>query len=224
MAVIALALERSVLTPYIYAVAGVGGVLAGCFILIQLTGNQRGFGSLFWLWMVASGVLWGRGPAYAAALLGTLVMYLYFFPPGDMVGLATFLISMLVAAYITGLAHTPLRTSVPVARTHGFWSHQASGDYGADCTSGEREADAFLLRLRTARKFFMLGWMVRDMIARGTYTGLEAGFFHRISKACNENAGFPGVSLLSEHDPDGFDLQPGVVEPDSEVGPPPVGH
>jgi hypothetical protein len=224
MAVTALALERSVLTPYVYAVLGVGGVLAGCLLLIQLTGNQRGFGSLFWVWMVASGVLWGRGPAYAAAMLGTLVMYLHFFPAGDTVGLATFLVSMLVAAHITGLAHAPHRRTVPVVRTHGFWTHQASGDYGADCAHGEREAEAFLLRLNTARKFFILGWMVRDMIARGRFSGIEAGFFHRISESCAENAGFSGVSLFSQDDPKNLDVQPRIVEPDSEVRPPPVGH
>jgi hypothetical protein len=219
-----LALERPVFTPYLYVIAGVGGVLGACFVLIQLTGNQRGFGSLFWVWMVASGVLWGRGPAYASAVLGTIVMYLYFFPPHDTVGLATFLLSMLVAAYVTGFAHAPRRASVPVVPRGRFWSHQASGDYAADCAVGEEEADTFLRRLSWEQKLYALGWLVRDMIANGRFTGVEAGFFHRISQACLNSSEFPAVNLIAQHNPEEVNLQPGVVEADREVRPPPVGH
>jgi hypothetical protein len=224
MGVMPLALERHALTPYCYAVLGVGGVLAGCFVLIQLTGNQRGFGSLFFVWTVAGGVLWGRGPAFASAVLGTLVMYLYFFPPGDTVGLSTFLLSILVAAYITGFAHTSHRASVPVVIASRFWNHQASGNYGADCTVGEEEAETFLRRLSWEQKLYALGWLVRDMIARGRFTGVEAGFFHRISQACLNSSEFPSVNLIAQHNPEEVDLQPGVVEADREVRPPAVGH
>jgi hypothetical protein len=224
MGVTALALERSVLTPYVYAVAGVGGVLAGCFILIQLTGNQRGFGALFFVWTVAGGVLWGRGPAYVAGLAGTLMMYLYFFPPNDTVGLATYLTCILAAAHITGLGHTPHRASVPVVPASRFWNHHASGDYGADCSAGEEEAEAFLRRLSWEQKLYALGWLVRDMIARGRFTGIEAGFFHRISEACLNSSEFSAVKLIAQNNPKDVDLQPGVVEPDREVRPPPVGH
>jgi hypothetical protein len=223
MGVAPLALERSVLTPYFYTVVGVGGVLAGCFVLIQLNGNQRGFGSLFWLWMVVAGVLWGRGPAFTAALLGTLVMYLYFFPPNDTVGLTTFLGTMLVAAYITGLAHKPRLAAVPVVVSRGHWSPHGSGDYAADCEVGAQEAEAFLRRLTWEQKLYALGWLVRDMITHGRFTGVEAGFFHRISQACL-NSSEIDLRLVSEHNPQDVDLQPGVVQADGEVRPPPVGH
>ena len=47
---------------------------------------------------------------------------------------------------------------------------------------GARRADTFLQQLQMGEKKYVLGWMVRDMMADRRLTGLEVGFFHRLSE------------------------------------------
>jgi hypothetical protein len=75
---------------------------------------------------------------------------------------------------------------------HGcdWWSVTAAGDYAADCNTGVQLAEEFLRHLNRNRELCRtseLGWIVRDMIAKGRFTGLEVGFFSRISRACPDH-------------------------------------
>jgi hypothetical protein len=217
-----MAFPRSRTAPYFFVVLGVGSVLAVCDLLIRVSGNQRGLAALFWVTIFASGLLWGRWPAMLAAVLSSLSIALHIFPSTDVVGTTVVAMSMVGAAYLTGFAHTA-KTNLPALRTRGFWDFAPSGDYAEDCATGEQEAEAFLRRLSWEQKLYALGWLVRDMIAGGRFTGVEAGFFHRISLACL-NSSEINLRLVAEHNPQHINLQPGVVDPDGEVRPPPISH
>lgn len=66
------------------------------------------------------------------------------------------------------------------------WTAEETGDYAADCDEGTRLAEQFLRDLNAdpEHRLPLLGWLVRDMIAKGRFGGLEVGFFDRISRAC----------------------------------------
>jgi hypothetical protein len=67
------------------------------------------------------------------------------------------------------------------------------------------------------REAFLLGFIARDMIARGTYGGAEAGFFHRISMALLGANALP-LATLNDHAKDA-DIEHRVVEVDDNVKP-----
>lgn len=64
-----------------------------------------------------------------------------------------------------------------------FWSLETSGDYADDCRRGREAAIEWEKSL-----FFgeiaapLLGSVVRSMIQKGRYGGLEAGFFQQIAE------------------------------------------
>jgi hypothetical protein len=76
-----------------------------------------------------------------------------------------------------------------------WWSIEGTGDYLIDCGAGARLAEEFLRYHNATREHFILGWIVRDMIAKGRFTGVEVGFFRRISRACPDH---PLLRLTSD--------------------------
>ena len=74
-------------------------------------------------------------------------------------------------------------SDAPAAGSNPWWRDPPSGgDYASDCDEGARRADTFLQQLQMGEKKYVLGWMVRDMMADRRLTGLEVGFFHRLSE------------------------------------------
>ncbi len=79
---------------------------------------------------------------------------------------------------------------------YDFWSVEETGDFVADCNEGVRLAEEFLRELNAKNSMAKLGWIVRDMIAKGRFSGLEVGFFSRISWACVDD---PFLRLTADH-------------------------
>jgi hypothetical protein len=73
-------------------------------------------------------------------------------------------------------------------RGRDFWTVKETGDYLVDYEAGERLAEQFLRYLNLdpdiGLGLSVLGWIARDMIAKGRFEGLEVGFFYRVSRAC----------------------------------------
>lgn len=67
---------------------------------------------------------------------------------------------------------------------------QPSGDWLSDCSTGRAYARAFLAEVRNPSRP-LLNWIVRDMIQRGRYSGIEAGFFAAIQESLD---GLPSSS------------------------------
>jgi hypothetical protein len=82
------------------------------------------------------------------------------------------------------------------ATERDWWSVTATGGYADDCNKGVRQAEEFLRHFnRDHGERSELGWIVRDMIAKGRFTGLEVGFFSRISDALPDH---PLLRLTSD--------------------------
>jgi len=64
---------------------------------------------------------------------------------------------------------------------YDFWCIPATGNYERDCAEGERLASEYVLRMQMHPRPGMLGWIVRDMIAKGRFSGVEVGFFQGLS-------------------------------------------
>lgn len=64
-----------------------------------------------------------------------------------------------------------------------FWCPVRTGDWAADNIAGRQYADRLILELQGEVKGpNFLGSIVRDMIRKGTYSGVEVGFFQRIAE------------------------------------------
>ncbi len=61
----------------------------------------------------------------------------------------------------------------------------ASGDHLLDCEAGAQQAQEFLRTLAKGDGHYLLGWIVRDMIESGKFSGVEIGFFGALSRALN---------------------------------------
>ena len=125
-------------------------------------------------------------------------------------------ISMFLAAYYIGGFQVPQTTntlarfagSLPFVRNRKrdetdeaprcFWDVTASGRWVADCEVGHEYARIYIER----RKRFgapLLGWIVRDMIAAGQYSGVEAGFMGGIARQLPSRQTMPLVLVSDEH-------------------------
>ena len=120
-------------------------------------------------------------------------------------------LSMLAAAFVGSLARRPVpRTEAPATPERRFpfqsarlkngfdgdvqshaawWDVQETGHWSHDCYIGAEYGRIFLAESKHLSIRPMLGWIVRDMIARGRFTGVEAGFVNAIAaKALDEPA------------------------------------
>lgn len=62
-----------------------------------------------------------------------------------------------------------------------FWAVSPTGRWELDRFIGRKLADEFLLYYQQDRFQSLLGLIVKDMIAKGRFTGIECGFFTRLS-------------------------------------------
>lgn len=140
-----------------------------------------------------------------AAVLSTLA-YHYFFA-GDWSWVApnhaqlTIYISMFVVACLVSPnseTPNPLRVldaghDLPFTRKDGspngmhrsgrrYWDVERSGVWGKDCHLGSEYARIYLARIVRGEPRPMLAWVIHDMIRRGKWSGVEAGFASAIER------------------------------------------
>ena len=65
-----------------------------------------------------------------------------------------------------------------------YWDVQPSGNWAEDCQVGGEYARIFLNRVRASEPGPILGWIIRDMIQKGQYSGVECGFAQGIASHC----------------------------------------
>jgi len=89
----------------------------------------------------------------------------------------------LAKRFATPYIHEMLTRWLPKRGRAGydFWNAAATGNYERDCAEGERLASEYVLRMQMQPRPAMLGWIARDMIAKGRFSGVEVGFFQGIS-------------------------------------------
>lgn len=196
---------------FLLATLAVVGCVAICEVLI-LMGAVRGYGGVFWIPVVWASQKCSLAIGLWAAALGCSVYYLLYVPPRfeigtDLIGYIVLLASMMsVAMSVSSEAHTR-RALVRIT----------PDDYAEACARGERNGAEFLKMLSFGRQFFVLGWTVREMIQKGSFSGDEVGFFHTISQALlNE--------LPPNHTPEDLNGQGWVVDIDRKVVADPVCH
>lgn len=64
-----------------------------------------------------------------------------------------------------------------------FWCPARTGDWAADNITGRLYADRVISELQgEAKAPNFLGSIVRDMVRKGIYSGVEVGFFQRIAE------------------------------------------
>jgi len=62
-----------------------------------------------------------------------------------------------------------------------YWSPKISDDWHDDTVRGRAYADEVIAFIREHRNPTILGHVIKAMIGKGGYTGVEVGFFHRLS-------------------------------------------
>jgi hypothetical protein len=208
-----------------YAIVTLGVVfLTGVCQGMEQAGIHRGYGALFWLVVVGSALWLGMGPSLYAAVLSAVTFDFFFVPPQGLLALNAPLLFVASGKLIVAFAisHTMRRQqSTAMAVSGQFWQGGEGADWCADSDAGGHKGDDYLLRLTAAREGFLLGFIARDMIARGTYGGAEAGFFHRISMALLGANSLP-LAALNDHAKNA-DMEHRVVEVDDDVKPRAVG-
>jgi hypothetical protein len=73
-----------------------------------------------------------------------------------------------------------------------YWNVKPSGDYAEECELGSKYARLVLPFLKFNLGPALLGWIIKDMIARGECSGIEIGFAHTLG----EHLGFARGSLF----------------------------
>lgn len=68
------------------------------------------------------------------------------------------------------------------ARCVDFWSPKGTGDWEHDTRLGKRYADEMIHWIREHKNPTIFGHIVKSMIGKGGYSGVEVGFYHRISE------------------------------------------
>lgn len=76
--------------------------------------------------------------------------------------------------------HEPV--GLPFAQGCNHWAVAETGDWVTDAHNGEVCAAALVAELRHGAGGETLAWAIRDMIARGRYSGLEAGFASALAR------------------------------------------
>ncbi len=64
-----------------------------------------------------------------------------------------------------------------------YWDVRHTGNWKEDCEVGTEYARIFIERARAGEPRPLIGWIVRDMIFRGVWSGVEAGFMQGVGRA-----------------------------------------
>jgi len=63
-----------------------------------------------------------------------------------------------------------------------YWSPEISGDWREDTSRGKQYADETIACIRSHNNPTALAHVIKSMVGAGNWTGVEVGFFHRISE------------------------------------------
>ena len=61
------------------------------------------------------------------------------------------------------------------------WQPRVTGDWSADTTTGRKMADQMIKEITESANPTLLGHLMKSMVGHGDWTGVEVGFFHRLS-------------------------------------------
>lgn len=84
------------------------------------------------------------------------------------------------------------------------WMPMVTGDWATDNATGRRHADAIVARMRESNNPTLLAHTMKSMVGNGDWTGVEIGFFHRISETLIASGG-RGSAAMSDGCPDQAD-------------------
>ncbi len=62
------------------------------------------------------------------------------------------------------------------------WMPMVTGDWATDNATGRKHADALVARMNESNNPTMLAHTMKSMVGNGDWTGVEVGFFYRISE------------------------------------------
>lgn len=74
------------------------------------------------------------------------------------------------------------RTHVNHSNTIEHQMPHPIGDWATDTQRGRDFADTLVERMKTTQNPTLLGRLVKNLVADGRYSGVEVGFFQRISE------------------------------------------
>lgn len=168
-----------------------------------------------------------------SALFGMMAHEFFFSAPYDQLNMPTaeqsiayvsgFVVAWLVArrttlpaqksASVGSAIQFPFAASEGAAHERKFWLVAPSDNWSEDCDLGAEYARIYLDRLRSQSLCPPLGWIVRDMIAGGTFTGIEAGFLGAVTTAAAHQPFVNRHALLTDYDPDEVQGNGPIVKP-----------
>ncbi len=64
-----------------------------------------------------------------------------------------------------------------------YWDVRPTGQWVEDCNVGSEYARIFVERIKAGEPRPLIGWIVRDMIVKGVWSGIEAGFMQSLGRA-----------------------------------------
>lgn len=68
-----------------------------------------------------------------------------------------------------------------------FWNVPSTGNWSQDCQTGRDRADRFIAALgKRTDKMCMFTASMRDMVAKGRWSGVEVGFCQRVAELAVE--------------------------------------
>lgn len=184
------------LVLWIDAVCLVGLGIAGTLFLTAVLGASRGFAPVMvaavWLATIRDGLWPGvlSGVLMALAFDGIWIGrgQIGSDPVATATALATFTFTVAVAQWALQ-RHVPLArrrshqpVGLPFVRGRSHWAVTETGDWVTDAHNGEVHAAALVAELRAGAGGETLAWAIRDMIARGRYSGIEAGFASALAR------------------------------------------
>lgn len=138
-----------------------------------------------------------------AATLGALAFNMEFVQPRNAFTVPTMeellaYLSMLVAAVVVArrVPAKPAEKTVKAGdalpfvdqSVANFWSVKSSGVWGDDTEVGEAYGRMFVAETASGRCSIPLAWVIRSMVKRGEYTGVEAGFSSVVHRSATNRA------------------------------------
>ena len=67
-------------------------------------------------------------------------------------------------------------------RVADLWSPEITGNWRIDTSQGKVYADELVAQIRESNNPTILGHLIKSMIGKGSWSGVEVGFFHRCSE------------------------------------------
>lgn len=72
-----------------------------------------------------------------------------------------------------------MNTDSRYSRSVDYWSPEITGEWGADTARGKGYADEAVACIKRHNNPTAFGHVIKAMIGKGSWSGVEVGFFHR---------------------------------------------